>query len=79
MQTESAMEELILTIANKNYSSWSFRPWIALTAAGIPFREELIPFGSGRHESAVPRTLADRQGTSAASRSGACLGITGDH
>lgn len=47
MQTESAMEELILTIANKNYSSWSFRPWIALTAAGIPFREELIPFGPG--------------------------------
>lgn len=41
------MTELILYIANKNYSSWSFRPWIALTAAGIPFREELIPFGPG--------------------------------
>jgi glutathione S-transferase len=41
------MEDLILYIANKNYSSWSFRPWIALTAAGIPFREELIPFGPG--------------------------------
>ncbi|MBC2772597.1 glutathione S-transferase family protein [Rhizobium sp. AQ_MP] len=41
------MTELILYIANKNYSSWSFRPWIALTAASIPFREELIPFGPG--------------------------------
>lgn len=41
------MSELILYIANKNYSSWSFRPWIALTAAGVPFREELIPFGPG--------------------------------
>lgn len=41
------MDDLILIIANKNYSSWSFRPWIALTAKGIPFREELIPFGPG--------------------------------
>lgn len=38
------MEDLTLYIGNKNYSSWSMRPWIALTAAGIPFREELIPF-----------------------------------
>lgn len=37
-------EELTLYIGNKNYSSWSFRPWIALTAAGVPFREVLIPF-----------------------------------
>jgi glutathione S-transferase len=41
------MDELTLYIANKNYSSWSFRPWIAMTAAGILFREELIPFGPG--------------------------------
>ncbi|RWX75059.1 glutathione S-transferase family protein [Neorhizobium lilium] len=38
------MEKLTLYIANKNYSSWSFRPWIALTAAGVPFEEVLIPF-----------------------------------
>jgi glutathione S-transferase len=38
------MDELTLYIANKNYSSWSFRPWIALTATGIPFREVLIRF-----------------------------------
>jgi glutathione S-transferase len=38
------MDELTLYIANKNYSSWSFRPWIAMTAAGVPFREVLIPF-----------------------------------
>lgn len=41
------MSELVLYIANKNYSSWSLRPWIALKAAGIPFREVLIPFGPG--------------------------------
>jgi len=33
---------LKLIIGNKNYSSWSFRPWIALKAAGIPFDEEVI-------------------------------------
>jgi glutathione S-transferase len=35
-----------LVIGNKNYSSWSFRPWIALKALGIPFEEILIPFGT---------------------------------
>jgi glutathione S-transferase len=38
------MDELTLYIANKNYSSWSFRPWIAMTGAGVPFKEVLIPF-----------------------------------
>jgi len=34
---------LTLVIGNKNYSSWSFRPWIALRVAGIPFEEVVIP------------------------------------
>ena len=34
-----------LTIANKNYSSWSLRPWLLMTELGIPFRERLLPFG----------------------------------
>lgn len=33
-----------LYIGNKNYSSWSFRPWIAMTAKGIEFEEILVPF-----------------------------------
>ncbi|WP_209017044.1 glutathione S-transferase family protein [Roseibium aggregatum] len=33
-----------LFIGNKNYSSWSFRPWIALRQKNIPFREKLVPF-----------------------------------
>jgi glutathione S-transferase len=37
---------LRLLIGNKNYSSWSLRPWIAMKALGIPFEEILIPFGS---------------------------------
>lgn len=33
-----------LYIANKNYSSWSLRPWVLLRALGIPFEERLEPF-----------------------------------
>jgi glutathione S-transferase len=34
---------LTLLIGNKNYSSWSLRPWIAMKVAGIPFAETVIP------------------------------------
>ena len=34
---------LRLIIGNKNYSSWSMRPWIAMKVAGIEFDETLIP------------------------------------
>ena len=34
---------LRLLIGNKNYSSWSLRPWIAMKVAGIPFEETVIP------------------------------------
>src|ERR1700691_4066060 len=33
---------LHLIIGNKNYSSWSFRPWLALKVAGITFDETVI-------------------------------------
>ncbi len=36
-----------LFIANKNYSSWSLRPWLLLSELGIPFDEELVPFEDG--------------------------------
>src|SRR4051794_18490126 len=36
------MSNLTLIIGDKNYSSWSLRPWIALAMAGIPFDEEII-------------------------------------
>ncbi|MGS1008409.1 glutathione S-transferase family protein [Achromobacter anxifer] len=33
-----------LIIGNKNYSSWSLRPWVALRVAGIPFTEQKLGF-----------------------------------
>lgn len=38
---------LTLYIGNKNYSSWSFRPWLAMKAANIAFEEVLIPIYTG--------------------------------
>ena len=38
---------LKLVIGNKNYSSWSMRPWIALRAANIAFEEVFIPLYTG--------------------------------
>ena len=33
-----------LYIANKNYSSWSMRPWLVLKAFNLPFEEIMLPF-----------------------------------
>lgn len=34
----------ILITANRNYSSWSLRPWLLMKALGIPFTDRLEPF-----------------------------------
>jgi glutathione S-transferase len=37
---------LTLVIGNKNYSSWSMRPWVLLKQKGIPFAERMLKFHS---------------------------------
>jgi glutathione S-transferase len=37
---------LTLVIANKNYSSWSMRPWVLLRGRSIPFEERMLKFES---------------------------------
>ena len=34
-----------LYIANKNYSSWSLRPWVLMRELAIPYRERLVSYG----------------------------------
>lgn len=38
------MAALKLFVGNKNYSSWSMRPWVALKAAGVDFADEVVRF-----------------------------------
>ena len=42
-----------LIIGNKNYSSWSFRPWIAMKVADIPFEEEVISLDAAEFKARV--------------------------
>lgn len=45
------MPRPLLVIGNKNYSSWSLRPWLAMTQLGIDFEERRIPlYGPGAKE-----------------------------
>src|SRR3954470_9959720 len=44
-----------LYIGNKNYSSWSLRPWVLLRELAIPFREILVPFGGSANPDAFRR------------------------
>jgi glutathione S-transferase len=40
------MSDFTLIIGNKNYFSWSLRPWLLLKQAAIPFKEIRLVFGS---------------------------------
>ena len=46
-----------LFTANRNYSSWSLRPWILMRALDIPFEDRIVPFG-GPDNSAEFRSFA---------------------
>ena len=48
-----------LYIANKNYSSWSMRPWVMLRQAGIDFEEVYVRFDSFAPDSQFKTTLQD--------------------
>jgi len=44
---------LHLVIGNKNYSSWSFRPWLAMKVAGIAFEETVISLNAADFKARV--------------------------
>ncbi|AMO23616.1 glutathione S-transferase family protein [Ramlibacter solisilvae] len=48
---------LKLYIGNKNYSSWSMRPWVLLKQAGIPFEEVMVRFDSFGGDSNFKQTV----------------------
>jgi glutathione S-transferase len=49
------MTKPTLIIGNKNYSSWSLRPYLALSMAGIAFDEKMIRFGEPRFTRTVKK------------------------
>jgi glutathione S-transferase len=51
------MAALTLVIANKNYSSWSMRPWVLMRNLGIAFEERLLKFHTEAWDAQI-RTLS---------------------
>jgi glutathione S-transferase len=46
---------LTLVVANKNYSSWSLRAWLALKHVGVPFEEVVVPLRTPETRAAIMR------------------------
>ena len=55
------MSTLTLVIGNRNYSSWSLRPWLALRNAGIPFGERLIRLSHEGWDAAIAALSPSRR------------------
>ena len=49
---------LKLYIGNKNYSSWSMRPWVVLRQCGIAFEEVMVRFDSFDADSQFSKTMS---------------------
>jgi len=49
------MSDIVLVIGNKNYSSWSLRPWLLLKLGRIPFSEVRVPLYQENSEMAIRR------------------------
>ena len=49
------MADITIYLGNKNYSSWSLRPWLALKQTGAAFDEEVIPLSEAATRSTVLR------------------------
>lgn len=47
--------DLTLVIGNRNYSSWSLRPWMLLRALGLPFREVQVQLDTPEFRAEIAR------------------------
>ena len=54
------MAALTLVIGNKNYSSWSMRPWVLMKQLGIPFEEKKLRFHSAEWDAEIERWSPSR-------------------
>ncbi len=54
------MSTLTLVIGNKNYSSWSMRPWVLMKELGIDFQEKKLRFNSTEWDAEIERWSPSR-------------------
>ena len=53
-------EALTLVVGNKNYSSWSMRPWVLMKQLGIPFEEVTLKFNTVEWDAQIERWSPSR-------------------
>jgi len=58
MTSQTSQTKPRLFIGNKNYSSWSMRPWLALRWGGIAFDETVIPLLQGAAKTTAIRAVS---------------------
>ena len=84
-RSQTVADEIIemtlkLVIGNKNYSSWSMRPWLALRANNIPFEEVFISLYSGAADKQrILEFLAFGQSADPGRWRSRGMGFAGDH
>lgn len=52
---------MLLIMGNKNYSSWSLRPWILLKHLGLPFAERVLPLDTAEFASNIAAVSPTRR------------------
>jgi glutathione S-transferase len=52
---------MLLTMGNKNYSSWSLRPWLLMKQVGLEFTERIIPLDTPEFEREVAAASPTRR------------------
>ena len=52
---------LTLVIGNKNYSSWSLRPWMVLRTFGVPFDEVMLQLDTPEFQAEIARWAPNRR------------------
>jgi glutathione S-transferase len=55
------MSELLLTMGNKNYSSWSLRAWILMKQLGLEFDERVLPLDTAEFARDIARLSPTRR------------------
>ena len=55
------MSDLTLVIGNKNYSSWSLRPWIFMKTAGIEFAEKRVALSTDNTKAQLESYFSDHK------------------
>lgn len=55
------MLPLTLVIGNKNYSSWSLRPWLAMHQMAVPFTEIRLPLDTPEFHAQIERYSPSRR------------------